>query len=604
MELAQSVIQHHARGRSVGHHDQVEVAIIVNVESGERGGVTGGTDQRLGVRPWLKRQRKPGSCRQIRRGDRHRGPVVFGTARDRLGLANVAKRGTDDARDGLVSKRPTSVFGVCEIDEVEVEVSVLVEVEPAGRQAERRGALEPRLGGDVFETSSPHISKHAVAARAGQDEIDATIGVEALRLRRAERDEGVGQTARTGDVFIRSVAFVDQQGVANTAGATNRGGEKQVGAAVAVGVKRDDRCPKPCTCAAHHRERADEVVGAGPPFAFQKRDPYRSRHFKMRRRAFWGRSLVRVKRIDDLGVFAGLAVKRLGHLARRRGIGPGIQRSPARQKLRLLIGLMGPAIGLLQFIQSGDEIRVAIERLGIKLDQGFRLLGSGGLTGMARRRERGTDFEPRVAVGRVAVGHEPEVLVCVGRPSLAEELEDQAAAIVGVEILGVAGDHIIEQIDCRVEARELPCTGLFLRCLGLAPRIVKKRNRQVDRPGNPTRRFASNLSKGLRRSAIFVLFHQTKTAEMSPDDRVELSAGDLVPETVCAPCAVFRGRGEARLRLGCRPCSTRRQAQSEHRNKDRGFARTRSHCCDGQPALRSTATLGRQPSIRWNTWPV
>ncbi len=124
-------------------------------------------------------------------------------------------------------KRLVGVLGRAVVDDVEVEIAVLVEVEPAGHERDggRSARLEHRR--DILERLAVTIAQEAVAADAGQEKVDVAIGVE---VGRGDAQAGaiLGQPERGRGILETAVPFVQKQDVVNALWSDHGRGQEQV----------------------------------------------------------------------------------------------------------------------------------------------------------------------------------------------------------------------------------------------------------------------------------------------------------------------------------------------------------------------------------------
>ena len=330
------------------------------------------------------------------------------------------------------------------VDDVEVEVAILVEVEPAGGQADGGRVRDPRAAGDVLEPR-PGVPVEPVRPDAGQEEVDPAVGVEV-----AGGDAEAARSSPSPNSPVasaeRPLAAVDQEGVADPSRPVHGRAEVEVELAVAVGVEGGDGRAEAGSGPADDGLGAIEVGGFDPATTRGQVDCDRRRWERKPGEPGWLRDSPGAwERVDDPGVAAHLAIGRRRRVAWSGRVALGVELLPAADQLRLAVALAGPAVGGLELVQGIDEVGVELEGLRVDLDEPPSLLRTRGPIGPVGVGERAADLVPGVRVARVMLGDEQEV--AMGPVEIPELLQDDPAAVMRGKIGRVAGEDRVEQAD-------------------------------------------------------------------------------------------------------------------------------------------------------------
>ena len=421
MEPAEAIVEDRPGRFPLGGQHEVEVAVVVEIERGQRGVPALAPDDRVLSRP---------GAREVDRKPMGRVPI----ARHRGRRTAVVAIG--DVRRPLSPVRRPGV-----IHDIEVEVAVLVEVEPAGGQADVGGLGEVGCAADVVKPAA-EVAEEPVVADAGQEQVDLAIGVEVAR---SDPKAGAVVVEPPGRCRIleRPAPLIQQQRIAHASRSEDGGGQVEVEPAVTVGVERGRGRPEPPLELPRSRLRADQVRGPRPSPARRQGDVEGDRLVESRRRAGRADTCRTGERVDQTGVTAKLAVSLPGRVARRARIVLRVEALPEVDDLGLLGAVSGPSEGRLQLVEGAHEVGVAFERPGIEGDEHTRLLRAGGTAAVVGIGEGTRDPEPGRTVFGVAFGDKDKIAVRL--VDLTEFLADQAPAIVCVEVSGIARDHPVEQ---------------------------------------------------------------------------------------------------------------------------------------------------------------
>ena len=244
-ESPQPVVQDGRRREAVGREDQVQVAVVIQVEGGH-GDMRSGPAEEVGcVFPRGERDRQALGGLQLVGPAHAWDPAGFGRRPGhRGGPAVVAKGSIREAR-GLSIRE--GIFGPGrrrEVDDIKVQVAVLVQVKPAGRRAHRQRSGLAQGFGDILEFARPQVPQQAIVPHAGQEKVNKPVGVEVARGDTQARSRR-GQAGGFGGVLESPVAPVEEQGVAQATRPDDCGGEEQILPAVTVRIERGDRRTEP-----------------------------------------------------------------------------------------------------------------------------------------------------------------------------------------------------------------------------------------------------------------------------------------------------------------------------------------------------------------------
>ena len=135
----------------------------------------------------------------------------------------------------------------------------------------------------------------------------------------------------------------------------------------------------------------------------------------------------------------------------------------------------------------------------------------------------------------------------VGAQQISLLFEDDSRTEMRMRVIRFLLQHPGEELKGFAEVSLSGTPSALLRGLNLLAGHVQECDGQVDRTGNPARRAAADLTKGLGRVAVLVLLHAADSLEMSCHDRAQLGRGDLV----------LGGRGRRPLKTWERPRAPR-----------------------------------------------
>ena len=281
VEIAQAVVEDGHGRRTVGGEHQVEVAVAVHVEDGDPGVWGLSPQERLHAGPGHQRQGQAAFRLHVLPGHGQRRPGGGRASGDRLGLAVVAVDRVRQSRRGrlVIQERLAGMLGCTVIHDVEVEVAILVEVEPPRHEGDRGRANGLEGRGEVVEALAIAVVEQAILADAGEEEVDLPVGVE-IGGRDAQAGLVQGQAECGRGILEAVVSLVHEQGVAQSLGADHSRGQVEIELAVAVDVEGRRRRSEAGADPGDDGMVSLEIVGRGPAVAGGELDLERFRRLE------------------------------------------------------------------------------------------------------------------------------------------------------------------------------------------------------------------------------------------------------------------------------------------------------------------------------------
>ncbi len=160
-----------------------------------------------------------------------------------------------------------------ELAEQKIEVAILIQIDGASGEADRREFVQRRLGGDILELALAAVAEQFLYADAGQQEVGIFVIVEVGHTA-AQGGTRAGQTRLGRHIRELSLSVITQQQVAHLSLFDDGAREEQVGLAVAVVVQHNHRGAEASAHQpAHLRARTlSEVFRPGPACAVGELD--------------------------------------------------------------------------------------------------------------------------------------------------------------------------------------------------------------------------------------------------------------------------------------------------------------------------------------------
>jgi hypothetical protein len=532
-EAPEAVVADDVPGAVGVQDDEVDVAVVVDVERGDAGVPPLPRAECLCVGPRGQLEGETLRCRDLPGVDGDRGEVVARLVPD-LGRHPVIA-------EGGVRHPLRRVVGPGLIHDVEVEVAVLVQVEPARRRTDglRRG--DAGLLGHVLEPLPFDVAEQDIRARPRQEEVDAAIGVEVPRGRTEAGPPG--QSPGRRGILELPVAAVQEEDVPHPLGIFNGAGDEEVESAVAIRVE--------CGDGRRAGRLGDRLCPLGP---LRQREVPPCPFGPADRLGSLGGFGLQLGGVDDEGVFPRLAVDVADRIAVRLRVAAlrAVELPAHRQELLAAFHDLGPLLRAQALVGRVEELEGRVQPIVGRRQVGRQLQGlledrdlelgqrqRGRLRRVDRVGHRAAEVIPRIGIRRILLGHELEVLVGLGESSVV--LEEDSAAVVGVEVPRVATQDPGEEGQRLLEVRRrgglLTCSGgrrerrgpaPLLLLLNLHPGVVEEGDRQVDRTRDPAGCQRADLAELRDGIAVLVALHVAEPGKVRLDRPGEIFGGDQV----------------------------------------------------------------------------